>query len=137
MKHNIAGYAEFSASARLVVLLEITIGGFVAAGFFLRHGADGAQSAIYGSLISVLLTVLLIWGVQRATHATSKNKNEGAVMLYVGAALRFVLAFVMFGMGLSLFGLLPIPMIAGFCFSQMGYVFQMRRQRPRGSVAGN
>lgn len=134
MKSENTEYAEFATSARNVVLLEVIIGGFVAAGFFLGYGEHGARSAIYGSLISVLLTVLLIWGVQRAA---SKNKNDGAVMLYVGAALRFVLAFGMFGTGLGLFGLLPIPMIAGFCISQMGYVFQMRRQRPRGNVAGS
>lgn len=137
MKLDSAEYAEFAASARYVVLIEVVVGGFVAAGFFFGDGVHGAKSAIYGSLVSVLLTVLLIWGVQRATHAASKNKNDGAVMLYVGAALRFVLAFVMFGMGLSLLGLLPIPMIAGFCISQMGYVFQMRRKRPHGNVAGS
>lgn len=130
-------YAEFTASARHVVLLEVVVGGFVAAGFFFGSGVLGAKSAIYGSLVSVLLTVLLIWGVHRATHAASKNKNEGAILLYVGAAIRFVLAFVMFGVGLALFGLLPVPMITGFCISQMGYVFQMRRQRPHGSVAGS
>jgi F0F1-type ATP synthase assembly protein I len=137
LKFDSAEYVEFAASARYVVLLEIVLGGFVAVGFFFGYGAQGAKSAIYGSLISVLLTVVLIWGVRRATYAARKNKNEGAVLLYVGAALRFVLAFVRFGLGLALFGLLPIPMIAGFCISQMGYVFQMRRQRPRGNTAGS
>lgn len=131
MKPNIA---EFIASARQVVLLEITIGGFVAAGFFLGAGAAGAKSAIYGSLISVLLTLLLIWGVQRAARAADQSTGAGAAVLYIGAAQRFVLALAMFGFGLAKLELMPVPMIAGFCFSQMGYVLQMRRRRAPASA---
>ncbi len=125
---------DFAASARKLTILQISIGGFVAAGFFIKGGAWLAQSAIYGALISVILTRLLSWGVGRAARAASKNKSKSVSMLYLGAAQRFLLALVLFGFGLAVIKLEPLPMIAGFCLAQAAYLIFIRMQQSSKSI---
>ncbi|TPW17758.1 MAG: ATP synthase protein I, partial [Halothiobacillaceae bacterium] len=117
------------ADARKLVLLQVVIGGFVAAGFFWRGGPLGAQSAIYGAFVSVVLTALLGWGVARASQAAASGGRLGAGLLYAGAAVRFVLALVLFGVGLAALKLAPIPLIAGYCVAQVAYFVLLRMQR--------
>jgi ATP synthase protein I len=112
-----------------MTVMQITIGGIVAAGFLLKDGELGAKSAIYGAVISIVLSRLLSWGVQRAASAAEGNRKKSMAILYLGAAQRFLLALVLFGFGLGVLKLEPIALIAGFCFAQSIYLFSMKRQR--------
>ena len=116
-------------SVRRFVTLQISIGGFVAAGFFLKNGALAAQSAIYGTGVSVILASLLMWGVIRAATAAKENKNKSAVLLYIGAAQRFLLALVLFALGMSVLKLDAMAIIVGFGLSQVTYFIQARKQQ--------
>ncbi len=44
------------------------------------------------------------------------------MIVYGGAALRFVLVLVLFGIGLALIGLAPIAMVAGFAAVQLVFL---------------
>lgn len=127
-------YREFAVSARKLLILQVTIGGFVAAGFAWLDGELGAKSSIYGTFISVILTSILRWGVERAAQAAEKDKKTGMGLLYMGAAVRFVLALVLFGVGLAALKLAPLPLVVGFCMSQAAYAIIMRMQRTRTAV---
>ena len=120
---------EFAVGARNLFFLQVTIGGFAAAIFLWLEGELGAKSSIYGTFISIILTTLLRWGVERAAQAAETNKKAGMGLLYMGAAVRFVLALVLFGVGLAALNLAPLPLVIGFCLTQAAYVFVMRMQR--------
>jgi len=82
---------EFAAGAQRLTAFQIIIGGVVAAGFFVAGGEAGAKSAMYGAMISVVLAMLLSWGVKRASGSAEADRKKSMVILYVGAAQRFLL----------------------------------------------
>lgn len=112
---------EFAVGARKLTLLQISIGGLVAAGFLMKSGAEAGKAAIYGAAISVLLGWLLTWGIERATRAIADNKKKSAALLYLGAAQRFLLTLALFAVGLAVLKLEPIPMVTGFVLTQAAY----------------
>lgn len=120
---------EFSAQTRLLLISQITLGGFCAAGFYLAKGQVGAQSAIYGALISIVLAMLLIAGVRRAAEAAEESKKKSMATLYFGAAQRFVLALVLFALGVGKLKLDPLAMVVGFAVAQATYFLSTQLRR--------
>ena len=120
---------EFSAQTRRLVITQISIGGFCAAGFYLARGVIGAQSAIYGTSVSVILALLLIVGVKRAAASAPDNKNKSMAALYFGAAQRFVFALALFALGVGTLKLDPLAMVVGYGVAQAAYFLAMQRQR--------
>ena len=115
---------ELVARARKVIGLQLAIVGLIATGFFLVQGEQEARSAFYGGLISVIAAWMLSRGVIRAGNMARFNPRTGAWILYISAALRFVLVLVLFGIGLTLLELKPVAMITGFVAAQLTYLFR-------------
>ncbi len=113
---------SFELGARRLLILQIFLGALVAAFFLWLDGRVAALSSVYGAAVSVVLSSLLRWGVQRALRA-----NNSMTLLYIGAAVRFALALVFFGVGLAALDLAPLPLIIGFCVAQAAYVILMRK----------
>jgi F0F1-type ATP synthase assembly protein I len=67
--------------------------------------------------------------VERAAQAADTDKSAGMGLLYIGAAIRFILALVLFGLGLAALDLAPLPLVIGFCMAQAAYVLIMRMQQ--------
>lgn len=112
--------------------VQIAIAGLVATGFFLVQGEMQARSAFYGGLVSVIATWLLSRGVARAGGVAPENPRTGTWILYISAAVRFVLMLALFGAGLAVLELQPVPMISGFVAAQMGYLIRFRDPAHRG-----
>ena len=120
---------NFAADARKLALLQMTIGGLVAAGFVVWQGAEAGKAAIYGAFVSILLGRLLSMGVERATRAAVDNKKAGAALLYIGAAVRFALALVLFAVGIAFLKLQPVPVLVGFgCAQAAFFIFNHTQQ---------
>lgn len=117
---------DIAVAARRVMALQAGAATLVAAGFFFGEGAREAWSGFYGGLISVVTTFLLSRGVVRAADAASQSQKKSMIILYLGAAQRFVLVLVLFGVGLAGLHLAPLPTIAGFVAAQLVYVIGMR-----------
>ncbi|KAF0191768.1 MAG: hypothetical protein FD165_1491 [Gammaproteobacteria bacterium] len=110
------------------MVLQIAITGLVATGFFWVQGEAAARSACYGGLISVVAAWMLSRGVLMAGEAAPHNPGTGTWVLYMSAALRFVLVLALFGVGLAMLGLKPVPLISGFVAAQLGYLIRFRDQ---------
>jgi F0F1-type ATP synthase assembly protein I len=99
--------------------LQLMAGVAVAAGFFVIKGSWEALSAGYGGLVSVLMTMLLSRGVLRAGRVASQSPGRSQALLYLGAAVRFVLVLALFGIGLARLGLAPLATVIGFVLVQL------------------
>lgn len=117
---------EIIIATRRVVALQAGAAALVAAGFYFGRGQLEAVSAFYGGLISVMTAFLLSRGVIRAADAAQQSQKKSMIILYLGAAQRFVLVLVLFGVGLAGLHLAPLPTIAGFVAAQLIYVIGMR-----------
>lgn len=116
---------ELTRETRRVTGLQVTIGGLTAAGFFVAKGLWAAQSALYGALISILVTYMLARRVQRAGEIARQNPKKSMQLLYIGAVQRFVLVAALLGCGLLLIKLDPLAMIVALAVTQLAYVIGM------------
>ena len=81
---------ELAAKARWVISTQLIISVTIAAVFLLK-GAWESVAALYGGIASICITMLLLWGVKRATDAAKDNPGKSMRILYVGAVQRFLL----------------------------------------------
>jgi len=119
---------EIADNAKKIILLQLGIGLVIAAGFFLKDGSWAAISAFYGGLVSVASTTMLSRGVNRASVAAEKSAQTSQMILYLGAVVRFVLVLALFGIGLGVLELAPLPLIIGFVITQLVFVMMAGRQ---------
>ncbi len=110
------------------MVLQIAITGLVATGVFLVQGEAAARSACYGGLISVVAAWMLGRGVLLAGKTAPESPGTGTWILYMSAALRFVLVLALFGVGLAMLELKPVPLISGFVAAQLSYLARFRDQ---------
>lgn len=110
---------------RKVIGLQLVMTLLAAAGFFAGQGFDAALAAVFGGLTCVLSTLLLSYGVKRATESATQNPAKSAAILYFGAAQRFLLVLVCFAFGLATLKLYPLGVFIGFALAQIAYIISM------------
>jgi ATP synthase protein I len=113
---------ELRVKARMVIGLQVLIGGLVVAGFFLSKDALQAISAGYGSLISIILAYLLSRGVVQASDTAQQSAKKSTAILYMGAVQRFMLVLALFGLGLAFLKLDPLATVIGFALPQLAFM---------------
>jgi ATP synthase protein I len=121
---------EIAAVTRKIVMLQAGVSALIAAAFFMARGEGEAGAALFGGLIGVVVALLLGRGVARATETARLDHKKSMLILYLGALQRFVLVLVLFAVGLKVFDLAFLPLIAGFAGAQLVYVTGMRRGTP-------
>ncbi len=121
---------ELVLETRRVIGLQLLILVLIAAGFFVGKGPWEALSAAYGGFISVISAVLLSRGVIKAGSAAGPgDKKKSEAILYVGAALRFILVLACFGIGLAALKLAPLATVMGFIAVQLVFIFSAKRMK--------
>lgn len=111
---------------RHIVGFQILAAVVIAAGFAIGLGAVEGRSAFYGGLVAVALTIMLSHGVKRAEASAVQSLKKSMVILYLGAAQRFLLALVAFALGLSVLKLEPLAVFVGFAAAQFSYLINAR-----------
>ena len=116
---------ELAAKAKWVISTQLIISIIVAV-VFLTKGTWESLAAIYGGLVSICISMLLLWGIRRATEAAKIDPGKSMRILYIGAVQRFALVLGLIAVGIALFKLDPIALCAGFALAQVGYLLGSR-----------
>ncbi len=112
-------------------MIQIAIGLIVAAGFRLASQEWQSVSAIFGMLTSIVITLMLGFGVNRAKNKAQDDPKASMGILYLGAVQRFLLVLSFFIVGLAILKLDPMAMTLGFALTQFAYVFNIRKFNKR------
>jgi len=107
---------------------QLIIGVIVTALFFIVGTAWQSLSAAYGSLVTVLVSAYLAYGVVKAEKTAQSDPKKSLGILYFGAAQRFIMVAGLFIVGLAILKLEPLATAAGFGLAQIGYVINLRQQ---------
>lgn len=118
--------SELYERARRVIGMQLLATLVMGVGFYIGVSPLHGRSAFFGGLVSVLLSYLLGRGVKRAEALAATQPRQSMVILYIGAAQRFVIAIAAFGFGLALLGLNPLAVFIGFAVAQISYVINAR-----------
>jgi len=111
---------NIAAKARWVISTQLIISIFVAV-VFLTKGTWESLAAVYGGLVSICITLLLMRGFVRANEAAKTDPKRSMQILYVGAIQRFVLVIGLLALGIGLIKLDALAIMVGFALTQAGY----------------
>jgi len=114
-----------AAKAKWVISTQLIIS-IIVAGVFLTKGTWDSLAAVYGGLVSICISLLLLWGIQRANDAAVSNPGKSMRILYLGAVQRFAVVLALIAVGIALLKLSPIAVISGFALAQIGYLVGSR-----------
>ena len=109
-------------SLRFRLRLQIVSAVVMALGFGF-YNSQYSFAALYGGVVSISGTLLLIWHSLRALKLDSKETGDNLRVLYRCAFERIVLVVVLLALGLGLINLEPLALIASFVVGQVVYVF--------------
>ena len=116
---------ELATRARWVISTQLIVSIIVAV-VFLTKGAWESLAAVYGGAVSICISLLLLWGIQRANAAAKVDPGKSMRILYVGAVQRFLLVLGLIALGIALFKLNPVAVCVGFALAQVSYLMGSR-----------
>ena len=90
--------------------------------FVLLSGLDAFIAVLYGSVMSILNTLLLLWHATRAERLEQQDAGQNFRIIVRCAVERFVITVALFALGLWRLGLEPLPLISGFVAGQLFYI---------------
>lgn len=114
------------ARAKKTLVVQLASGLASSVGFMLYADAWAAISAFSGAVVSILLLLLLRHGVKRAAEIAQYDQKRSMLILYLGAAQRFILILVLFALGLGVVNFDPLAMFVGFFLAQLGNLINAR-----------
>lgn len=111
--------------ARQVLIAQVLLTLLMAAGFGVVSGWPGLLAALYGGMVTTLITGWLAWRLRRAGRI--HDPAAGMAVIYSSWFLRYATVVVLLGAGLGYLKLLPLPLLATFALTQLGFVASLRR----------
>jgi ATP synthase protein I len=112
--------------ARRVLWTQVLLAAILALGFLAWRGAPAAAAALYGGMVTLLVTGWLAWRLRRVT-ARAPQASLGVI--YSSALLRYVAVAGLIGVGLGVLRLAPLPLLSAFAVTQFGFLASLRRGR--------
>lgn len=104
---------------RRVVLTQCALTLLVALGFGAVMGWPEALAALYGGGVAVVISGWQGFRLRRLGRGAGAASDM--VVLYVGVIQRYAAVFVLLGLGLAVWQLAPLPLIAAFAVAQLGF----------------
>lgn len=111
--------------ARQVLIAQVLLALLMAAGFGVVSGWAGLLAALYGGMVTTLITGWLAWRLRRAGQV--HDPAGGMAVIYSSWFLRYATVVVLLGAGLGYLKLLPLPLLVTFAITQLGFVASLRR----------
>ncbi len=108
---------------RMLVALQIVLVAITSTAFFLVYGRFQAGSAGFGGLVAAINIGLLWRRRQAADTGRALSAGESIRLLYRSALERFVIIALLFALGLGVWRLDPLAVLAGFVTGQLALVF--------------
>ena len=106
-------------------LAVLVLAGLVGA---LVWGVAVAGAALYGVLIALANTGLLMWRMRRGAHGelSARQHLRG---FYRSSVERYLLIIILFGVGMGLLKLHPLVMMTGFALGQLAWIVALLLQK--------
>lgn len=111
------------ATAIRLLLIQASITLVTALGYGVTAGYMMAIAALAGGLIALFNTGVSTFFLRRATAVAGSDQQQGLLLFYTGAALRFLAVPLFVAVGIALLNLNPIALLIGFGLAQLAYLF--------------
>jgi ATP synthase protein I len=105
--------------ARRIVMAQAVLTLCLAAGFGAWQGNGAALAALYGGMITLLITAWLAFRLRRLTAQTA---SAGMAVIWSSVVVRYGVAAVLVGAGIGSLKLAPAPLVVSFAVTQFGFL---------------
>lgn len=112
-------------SARRVLVTQVLLTVLIAIGFGVARDWGQALAAVYGGMVTLLVTGWLAWRLRRAGQVNDAAAGMGVI--YSSWFLRYAAVMVLLGMGLGYLKLQALPLLIAFAVTQLGFLASIRR----------
>ncbi len=86
------------------------------------NGFGGFLAALFGGVMVIINTLLLLWHSARAERLEQQDAGQNFRIIVRCALERFVITVALFALGLGRLGLEPLPLICGFAAGQLLFI---------------
>lgn len=114
------GASALHATLKVRALTQFALGTLTAAGFAFGWGLAGGFAALFGASIATANTLLQLWHLRRSALLDARDPGSNMRFLYRAFLERFTLTVTLFALGLGIWDLAPLPLLAGFIAGQLG-----------------
>jgi F0F1-type ATP synthase assembly protein I len=105
-------------TAVLQIIISV-IAGVVA---YALEGKAEAGAALYGGVVALIGTLLLLWRMQSNKHKTLKEAQQHLWLFYRSGVERFLVISIFLAIGMGTFKLVPLAVLVGFVASQLAWI---------------
>ena len=109
-----------SSAHHRTAVLQIVISGIAGVVAYALEGKAEAGAAIYGGVVALIGTLLLLWRMQSSKHKTLKEPKQHLWLFYRSGVERFLVISILLAMGM--FKLAPLAVLVGFVASQSAWI---------------
>jgi len=118
--------STLSRGAIRVMVAQLALTLLVAGVFGVMRGRDALLAALYGGMVTVLVTGWLAWRLRRAGNAGTAA-TAGLGVIYSSWVMRYVTVALLLAAGLGYLKLMPLPLLSAFAVTQFGFLASIRR----------
>ena len=110
------------SSVHRTAVLQIIISVIAGVVAYALEGEAEAGAAIYGVVVALIGTLLLLWRMQSSKHKTLKEPQQHLWRFYRSGAERFLVLSILLAIGMGTFKLVPLAVLVGFVASQLAWI---------------
>ena len=89
--------------------------------YLLLSGLAMFLASLYGLMIALIVSIQSAWKIYQASN--NNKKQVVYVQIYRGLIQKYLLALLLFALGLGGLKLAPLPLLSTFALAQLGYVY--------------
>ena len=108
------------SSVHRTAVLQIVISVMVGVVAYALEGEAEAGAAIYGGVVALIGTLLLLWRMQNSKHKTLKEAQQHLWIFYRSGVERFLVLSILLAIGMG--ALVPLAVLVGFVASQLAWI---------------
>lgn len=110
------------SSVHRTAVLQIGISVVAGAIAYALEGGAEAVAAIYGGVVALIGTLLLLWRMQSSKHKTLKEAQQHLWIFYRSGLERFLVIGILLAIGMGTFKFVPLAVLIGFVASQLAWI---------------
>ena len=110
------------SSVHRTAVLQIIISVIAGVVAYALEGKAEAGAAIYGGVVALIGTLLLLWRMQSNRHKTLKEQQQHLWIFYRSVVERFLVLSILLAIGMGTFKLVPLAVLVGVVASQLAWI---------------
>tara|TARA_B100000686_G_scaffold221502_1_gene228619 strand:+ start:8059 stop:8430 length:372 start_codon:yes stop_codon:yes gene_type:complete len=110
------------SSVHRTAVLQTVISVIVGIIAYILEGKEEAGAAIYGGVVALIGTLLLLWRMQSGKHKILKDAKHYLWIFYRSGVERFLVISILLAIGMGVLKLVPLLVLIGFVVSQLAWI---------------